>query len=601
LVVNNSSTTDEPGLLARSRQILEFIEPSRYRVWAAYIAVGLLIGLLEACAGVLFLGLLATINGAGESVGRIAGLVRGVTGGMEPTIGMALLVILVYLVKNIAVLAQVYLRSSCGDGAFVGLSRRLLSNYLGAPYEFHLTRHSAELVKNINFSIELIAQSVLLGIASIVGEVFVVLGLFLVAVFVSPVLTLGVLVVLCFYVFVLSALTRDRVRALGSEQQVLAKENQRFLARTFDVLKEIKINGMDAAFVDAYAQNRARQALLLRRYEMFRIVPGVTAELLLVTLVAGSAIVIVLAGRNDPSLVAVVGLFAYLALRLKPSATRIALGLNGIRYGLGAVDIVSADLRIAHEAPRPSGPQGVSRSFETIELREVSYRYPGGERLALSGVSLTIRRGEMIGVIGSSGSGKSTFAEVLLGLLEPTTGTLLVDGRAVGDNRDGWYSGLAYVPQAVAILDDSIRRNIAFGVANADVDEARLNEVVRLAQLEDVVAALPRGLDTILGERGLGLSGGQRQRVAIARALYRNPRILIFDEATSGLDLETERDLTAAIERLHGSVTMVIVAHRLDTLRKCDRLVRFERGAVVAQGGFDAVTRDAPPVDADLR
>lgn len=585
----------------RFRQVLDFIEPSRYRLWAAYIGVGLLIGLLEALAGVLFLGLLATFNGAGETVGRIAGSVQSFMGGMDPTIAMALLVILVYLVKNAAVLAQVYLRSSCVDGAFVGLSYRLLRNYLGAPYEFHLTRHSAELIKNINLSIELISRSVLLGIATIVGEVFVILGLFAVALFAAPGLTMFVVVVLMVYVVGLSSLTRGRARALGAEQQELAKESHRLLARTFDVLKEIKIHRMSGAFAEAYAKLRGRQALLLRRYEMLSIVPGVAAELLLVSLVAGAAIVIVVAGRRDPSLVAVVGLFAYLALRLKPSATRVATGINGIRFGMRAVDIVSADLQLAPAEPARSAQVVTPRKFGTLEFHDVSYRYPGSERLALSGVSLTIRSGEMIGIIGNSGSGKSTFAEVLLGLLAPTSGAVLVDGQPVDGTSHSWHSGLAYVPQTVAVLDDTIRGNIAFGVANEDVDEARLREAVKLAQLEDVVAGLPAGLETMLGERGLGLSGGQRQRVAIARALYRRPRILVFDEATSGLDSETERDLTSAIERLYGSVTMIIVAHRLETLRKCDRVVRFQGGTIVAEGPLGEVSREAVGLEAELQ
>ena len=207
----------------------------------------------------------------------------------------------------------------------------------------------------------------------------------------------------------------------------------------------------------------------------------------------------------------------------------------------------------------------------------------------------------MIGIIGSSGSGKSTFAEVLLGLLPPTSGSVLVDGRTVDSTSHGWHSGLAYVPQTVAVLDDTIRGNVAFGMAIEDVDEERLAEAVNLAQLDDVIAGLPLGLDTMLGERGLGLSGGQRQRVAIARALYRRPSILVFDEATSGLDSETERDLTSAIEKLYGSVTMIIVAHRLETLRKCDRVVRFQGGTIIAEGSLGEVAGETFVTEAELQ
>lgn len=568
--------------MPRLQQILAFIDRSRYPMWAGYIGVGMVIGLLEAIAGILFLGMLATFNGAGASVGRLVAAVGAMTGGADPVAGMALLVVIVYLIKNVAMLAQVYLRSYCVDGAFVGLSHTLLRSYLAAPYEFHLRRHSAELIKNINMAIELIARGVLLGIAAIIGEMFVIFGLFLVAVNVAPVLTLLVLAIMGLYIAAISRATRGRAQALGAEQQDLAKESQRLLSRMFDVLKEIKIHSQAEAFADAYARLRGRQAVLLRRYEMLSIVPGVAAELLVVALVAGAAIGVSLAGQRDPAALAIVGLFAYLALRLKPSATRVATGLNSIRFGMRAVDIISADLKLApRERDQAAAP---IRIADTVELRNISYRYPDAERTALDRVSLTIRRGETIGIVGSSGSGKSTFAEILLGLLQPTSGEILVDGKTIVGTSDAWHAGLGYVPQQVALLDDTIRRNIAFGVPDAEIDEMHLAHVVRMAQLDDVVSQLPLGLETMLGENGLGLSGGQRQRVAIARALYRQPQILVFDEATSGLDQETERELTRAVEKLYGSITIVIVAHRLSTLSKCDRVVRLRAGAVVEIG-----------------
>lgn len=568
--------------LDRLRQILAFIEPGRYRLWAAYIGVGLMLGVLEAAASIALLGLLAIFNNAAGFTGRLVELVGMIFGGLDPAVGLGILVIVIYLVKSVAVLAQVYLRSSCVDGAFVGLSHRLLGNYLAAPYEFHLQRHSGELIKNINMAIELVARSVLQGVAAIVGEVFVILGLMAVALAVAPGLTLACMVVLAVYLAAIAWLTRGRARALGAEQQEIAKESQRMLGRIFDVIKEIKIHELGAPFAASYAALRQRQVGVLRRYEMLSIAPAVATELLVVVLVAGAAIGVVLTSNRDPALVALVGFFAYLILRLKPSVTRVATGINGIKYGMKAVDIIAADLALSDRDSCAAVPRTAPIQLkDTLSFRDVSYGYPGAERVALTGITLDIRRGETIGIVGPSGSGKSTLIEIVLGLLSPTSGGVAVDGKPIDCTGSAWHAGLGYVPQTICLLDDTIRRNIAFGIPDAEIDTARLDDAVRMAQLGEVVARLPQGLDTMLGEQGLGLSGGQRQRVAIARALYRKPQLLVFDEATSGLDHETETEVTAAIEKLYGAVTILIVAHRANPLRRCDRIVRMADGRVV--------------------
>jgi ABC-type multidrug transport system fused ATPase/permease subunit len=230
------------------------------------------------------------------------------------------------------------------------------------------------------------------------------------------------------------------------------------------------------------------------------------------------------------------------------------------------------------------------RFSDLIEVSDLTFQYEAALSPALNNVSLTVKRGEAVGLVGPSGSGKSTLVDILLGLLEPTSGRVLVDGDVIHDNLRGWQDQIGYVPQSIFLTDDTLRRNVAFGLPKNEIDEVAVEAAIRLAQLEDFVASLPDGLDTIVGERGVRLSGGQRQRIGIARALYHNPDVLVLDEATSSLDTETEHGVMQAVQALQGEKTVIIVAHRLSTVEYCNRLYRLENARIVDEGTFSEVT-----------
>jgi ABC-type multidrug transport system fused ATPase/permease subunit len=266
-----------------------------------------------------------------------------------------------------------------------------------------------------------------------------------------------------------------------------------------------------------------------------------------------------------------------------PSVNRVLGAVQSLRYGLPVIDVLYEEIMLGAPAPA-DGASAATRLCEQIQLVGVTYQYPTAATPALHGISLTIRCGESVGVIGASGSGKSTLVDVVLGLLTPTVGTVRVDGQSTQRNLRGWQDQVGYVPQSVFLTDDTLRRNVAFGLPDDQIDDAAVRRAIRTAQLEDFVASLPNGLETLVGERGVRLSGGQRQRIGIARALYHEPPVLVLDEATSALDVETEQSVMQAVSALHGSKTILIVAHRLSTVAQCDRLYRLEQGRIVAEG-----------------
>jgi ATP-binding cassette subfamily C protein len=302
-------------------------------------------------------------------------------------------------------------------------------------------------------------------------------------------------------------------------------------------------------------------------------------------------------GGTGPESVPLLGLYAYAGFRVIPSANRIVFLLSEIRFGRAALDRVRGDLAlIARNVPGGAAEPSDSdlRFEERLDLERVSYTYEQGAGPVITDLSLTIRRGESIGIVGATGAGKSTLVDLVVGLLEPTAGRLAVDGVDIRTRLASWQRHIGYVPQSAFLIDDTLRRNIAFGIPDREIDERRVQAATQRAQLESLVASLPEGLATTVGERGVRLSGGERQRVGIARALYHEPAVLVFDEATSALDSRTEAELTRAIEALRGDTTLVLVAHRLSSVRHCDRLVLLRDGRIADSGTFDELmTRNA--------
>jgi len=506
----------------------------------------------------------------------------------DTKIFMAGFLLAVFVLKNIILLAVIFVQNQFLTRNEAILSHRLFSHYLTGDYSLHLGRNSAEFIRTVNGS-STVFNGVLMGFITLFSEMIVVVLVGTLLFIAEPLITLGALAIMGTCVSLFYFMTRYRLTAWGTRGQILKKELIKSLQQGLHSLKETKMLGRTEFAADRFRTLIDEHSWINCKSATLRYAPRLWVETVLVVCVLGTVIAILVDGKNPQNVIPALALFAAAAFRLVPSMGRILFSLTTIRQNYAIVDLVYADLRTFGDSPEVTEQLGVRRlSFEkSITLDGVSYAYPRSDVLALQDIRLDIKKNASIGLVGPSGAGKTTLVDIVLGLLSPTKGRVLVDGTNISTAINGWRQLIGYVPQTVYINDDTLRRNIAYGLKDESIDDQTVAKAIRLAQLDRVVGDMTDGLDSIVGERGVRLSGGQIQRIGIARALYLDPPILIFDEATSSLDNETEFEISNAIDRLRGEKTMIIIAHRLSTVRKCDRLLFIRDGRIVDDDSFD--------------
>jgi ATP-binding cassette, subfamily B, bacterial PglK len=503
-------------------------------------------------------------------------------------------IVIFFIIKNLAMVGLNYLQFRFISRKISQYTSSLLGFYLRQPYDFHITRNSSELLRNLSVSVPSMFSLVLLPLLILLQETMLVGGAMIILFWAEPIGTLLALTVLALGSIIIFFALRHRMVRWGEELQHLEFKFLQWIQQGLGAFKEAKVMGRENYFDKTFrdvAFRRVRPHVWLRTSS---IIPRQFLE------AAGIACVLILAlwairieGRSVGELLPTLGLFTVAAFRLLPSMNRLVLSFGQLKEGQAAIQNIVNDLADHSfedmEAAQQFKPVNMLFSSE-LRMENISYHYPESEGPALSNVSLYIKQGESIGLVGPSGAGKSTLVNVILGLLQPMDGKFLVDGINLFKDEDhtrAWQSKIGYVPQKIFLLDDTLSRNIAFGIPDDKIDMERIQAVLLDAHLTDVVAELPEGLDTILGEDGMRLSGGQRQRVGIARALYHDPSVLILDEATSALDNETEKEINRAIDELRGCKTILIIAHRLSTVHQCDRLLFMKRGIIVDEGTFN--------------
>jgi ABC-type multidrug transport system fused ATPase/permease subunit len=474
---------------------------------------------------------------------------------------------------------------------------RLVAAYLYQPYEWFLNRHSADLATSILSEVDNVVNQALVPAMQAIAQGTIAVLLLGMLVAVDPMLALSVGAVLGGSYSTISVWLRNRVRDLGEERRRAHRARFVVVQEAFGGIKDVKLGGLEQAVLDRFVVPSATRARVQITAGVISQLPGLVLQGLLFGGVMVLLLFLVGKAGNLQDALPVVSLYALAGYRLMPAIQRVFEEVGKLRSAETAVDSLLEDLSRAplpdHFQPQPSADEpreGSVRLRRSLELQDVTYQYPGAEKAALDGVSLSIAATESIGLVGPTGSGKTTLVDVLLGLLAPHHGAVVVDGQplATDASRRQWRRAIGYVPQQIFLSDDSIAANIAFGVPARRIDMAAVERAARMARLHDFVSTdLPEGYATRVGERGVRLSGGQRQRIGIARALYHDPDVLVLDEATSALDNLTELAVMDAVRSLSRRKTIIMIAHRLSTVRECDRIILLESGRISAYGTFD--------------
>ena len=500
------------------------------------------------------------------------------------------------LVKNVYAIGVTRFQTTFSYDQVVRIGGQLFGRYLAAPYTFHLVRNSASLVTTLVVFVETVftTQVLLMAIMFFV-EFASVVAIIILLLVVEPRLTLVLGFVLGGCAFGIARFARQETVSLGETVARLQTERVKRLQQAFGSIKDVIVLGRETFFVDEFSRVNREFAEAMAQTQILRQVPRPLLEIIVTGGLVLVVVLILWQGRATTDIISVLGLFAMAAFRVLPGINRLVYAYQSIKGGDAIVDAVASDMHDPrlHDPSAAPAPERLHIA-KRILLDGVSFTYEGKAGYALDDITLEIRRGEAIGLVGASGAGKSTLVDVLLGLLRVQRGSVTVDEIDIGDDPRAWRQTIGYVPQSISLIDDSLRNNVAFGIEARRIDDRHVWKALALARLDDYVRELPGGLDTVIGERGVRLSGGQRQRIGIARALYHDPDVLILDEATSALDNESERQITEAIEGLHGEKTLIAIAHRLSTVKHCDRLVMMREGRIVGVGSFEELVARNP-------
>lgn len=499
----------------------------------------------------------------------------------------AIFVGIIYIVKNIVAGIEVFYQNFTIQKMNYHFKNKLLRLYTKTDYGFYLTRNSSFGIQVVGGDTEHMFSGGMISLASILSESVIFLGLIGLIIYINPSLAFAIFGIgaLCGWAVTKGLL--PQFYRFGQRLQNATLYSSQNLIQFFHGFKEIVLLGKQETFIQAYRQHSEQRSHIQAMQTAINTLPRMIIEVLFVGLFV-IAIAFLCLGHDSPAqMIGTLGGYLYVGFRLMPGLNRIISQLNALKASVPFIERVYSEYNMLQN--QTNYIHVPDFQFTTsINLQNLCFRYLNTEKDALTQVSLQIKKGECIGIIGKTGSGKSTLVDILLGLLRPDVGSVLVDNTFPVHSHQ-WHQKIGYVPQSIYLTDDTIAANIAFG--DSHIDEPRLNAAIEAAQLQSFVQRLPQGIQTIVGERGVRLSGGERQRIAIARALYRNPEVLIFDEATSALDHETEEKLMKTIHAVSQNRTVIMIAHRLTTLKNCGRIIRMAQGQIQEITQYDKLTQ----------
>ena len=580
-------------MLDTTRKVISLFSPSEQRELYHLFAVIVLMALLEV-AGVASIMPFLQVVANPESIETNALLSTLYNaGGFETTnaflFALGVAVFLMILLTNVVGFGSVYLIQQFTWMRNHTLSTRLLETYIHQPWSFFLERNTGELSGNILTEVQTFITTFLIPFMLLIANAIAAAAVAIFIFITDPVLAVLVGLAVCGAYALVYKLSKTTLKRRGSMRKEANASRYRMANEALSAIKTVKVTGMEGAWTERYSAQSKKFSTAQAIAAVLSYSPRYALEV-----IAFGAIVVILLYQialqvDVGQVIPVVGLYAFAGYRLLPKMQQIYYAASRMQYTSYTLNLVFEDVVRRAAFMESSSDEDRLTAEASFGLQDVTFHYPNTARPALDAVSITIPVRSSIGIIGSTGSGKTTCMDVLLALMEPTSGAIVIDGEPLqGDDRFRWRKGLGYVPQQIFLSDDTIAANIAFGVPEDDRDLEAIEAAARIANLHAFIdAELPEGYDTVVGERGVRLSGGQRQRIGIARALYNDPDVIFFDEATSALDNVTEQAIMEAIESLAGHKTLIMIAHRLTTVQKCDQIFRLEQGKLVSQGTWD--------------
>ena len=567
-------------MIQKIRMIFNRTQKIKFVVLFCMLFAGSVLELMGVSLILPFVQLVMDTDGTDNALFQWFGRLVGAESQRELLIWLGLLLIAVYLIKNTYLLFAKYVQLRFVFNNRLELSGRLMRNYMKKPYPFHLEKNSSEILRSVTSDVNNLYELVM-DVIDLVSNLLIIAMLAVYLLYTDVVITLVVaaLLGLCSYFYF--AIMRKRTVDYGKQNQIYNGKMIQAVNQALGGIKEIKVLARENYFVRAYEENGRYYASSLKKSQFYRNAPKYLIETVCVCGVLATILVRLQMGADVQELVPQLSVFAMAAFRLLPSVNQVNNLLNGILFLKPSIDRIYEDLQEAGAKKNERPPERDYRRLpaaDAVRFEHVTFRYPGTEKEILSDLSVELPLKKSIGLVGSSGAGKTTFMDLLLGLLSPDQGRICYGDSDIRDYPDAWGHKLGYIPQSIYLADDTIRRNVAFGIPDSEISEAKVRRALEEAQLLEFVDGLDDGLDTMVGESGVRLSGGQRQRIGIARALYQQPEILVLDEATSALDTETEQAVMEAVERFRGRCTLLMIAHRTSTLENCDQIYRLEDG-----------------------
>ena len=523
---------------------------------------------------------------------------QGVTTPQRLVVWGATALIIIYFLKNLYMVFYEYLRLNFMLNRHVYLQNRLFNAYMRSKYTFFIRRNSSELLRNVSSEVGRVidgtVKPILVISLNLLMTVVIITGLL----FVEPLITISGIAVFGSASYIFLKATKRKIRQYGSESLTYRQLMTMAILQGLGGFKDAKVLNREKHFLNEYHHN----AIKHKRYDLWRAIlnalPVHMIELLALTGILFVAIIMVLQFREMNSIITVLALYGAAIAKLKPSINGIIQNINSLRYNVFSVEAIYDDLimlesKEVHLRKIDTGRQPLILK-DSIEINNLEYYYPGNSEPAIRNIHITIPKNSAVAFVGSSGVGKTTLVDVILGLLEPQKGSVMVDGENIFKDIRAWQRNIGYIPQFIYLTDDTIRNNICFGIPAEEIDEKQLWSALETAQLAEFVQKLDEGLNTLVGERGVRLSGGQRQRIGIARALYHNPQVLVMDEATSALDNITEKYVVKSIEKLRGDKTLIMIAHRLTTVQHCDTIYMMKDAEIIAGGTYEELLVNSP-------